>query len=284
MNLSFLDFLNELSNEKIKEIEMLPFIDKGRANFEIGDKYNRLTILGRAKGSEKYNNTYVYAICNCKDHNIIKAQLNKIKKGNTQSCGCYHKECATKLGQSAALNLLGEIIGDFKIIKKTDERDSEAVVWLGECIHCGKIRKISTRYIHDLINHPHVCTCQRRNGSAFERKVDEILTNNNITFEREVTFDELKYEETNQHPRYDFLLPQYNCIIELHGEQHYKEGRGFFKQKLSLEDTKARDAIKQSWAIQNGYKYIVIPYTQQNNITINDLLPDTSYFLIKEDM
>jgi len=276
MNLPF-----KISEEKQKEIDKLEIIPKGMSKFEIGDIYNHLTILGRAKNAEGYRNTYVYAICDCPQHNIIRVQLNKLKNNNTTSCGCEHKKVAVEQGRKTAINMLGKIIGDYKIIEKTDERDSESIVWIGECIYCGELRKIAQRNMKNSIAHPNTCSCQRRGGSSFERKIEEILNKNHISFAREKTFDNLIYKDTKQHPRFDFYLKDYNCLIEVHGKQHYVQGSGFM-EKENLQKRQERDSFKTKWALDNNYNIIIIPYNEIKNISCKDLLPDTSNFIVKE--
>lgn len=276
MNLPF-----DISEEKKREIDNLEIIPKGMSKFEIGDTYNHLTILGRSKNAPGYNNTYVYAICDCKEHNIIRVQLNKLKSNNTQSCGCYHKISAAGQGKKTKIDMMEKTIGDFKIIEETEERDSESIVWLGKCIYCGELRKISQRNMKNNIKHPNVCSCQRSGGSSFERKVENILNENKIFYKREQTFNNFIYEDTKKHPRFDFFLPDYNCLIEVHGEQHYTQGTGYM-EKENLGKRQERDNIKIEWANKNGYKIIVIPYFEINNINILNLLPDTSKFLVKE--
>jgi len=276
MNLPF-----NISEDKQKEIDNLKIIPKGMSKFEIGDVYNHLTILGRAENAVGYRNTYVYAICDCPEHNIIRVQLNKLKNNNTISCGCEHKKTAREQGKKSCINMLGSVIGDFKIIAKTDERDSESVVWLGQCVYCGELRKIAQRNMKDNILHPNVCSCQRTGGSSFERQIESILKENNIFYHKEKVFDSFIYEDTKKHPRFDFFLPNYNCLIEVHGKQHYVQGSGYM-EKENLTKRQLRDKIKISWALKNNFFIIVIPYTEINNIILLDLLPNTSKFLVKE--
>lgn len=277
MNLPF-----KISETKQQEINNLNFIPKGMSKFEIGDIYNHLTILGRAENAPGYRNTYVYSICDCEEHNIIRVQLNKLKNNNTISCGCVHKQKAAEQGKKSCINMLGAIIGDFKIIEKTDERDSESVVWLGECIHCKELRKISQRNMKDNIIHPNVCSCQRRGGSSFERAIEKILDDNNIVYHREKVFIDFIYEDTNQHPRFDFYLSDYHCLIEVHGKQHYIQGSGYMQHE-NLQIRQKRDLIKANWAINNNYSMIIIPYNEINNITLSDLLPKTSKFIFRKE-
>lgn len=52
----------------------------------IGQKFNRLTVIGRVKRKR------VYWICECDCGNIKEIQTTHLKSGATQSCGCLHKE------------------------------------------------------------------------------------------------------------------------------------------------------------------------------------------------
>lgn len=45
--------------------------------------------------------------------------------------------------------------------------------------------------------------------------------------------------------------------------------------------TQERDEYKNNWAKENGFTLIRIPYTHYNNICLEDLLPETSTFIIK---
>lgn len=60
--------------------------------------------------------------------------------------------------------------------------------------------------------------------------------------------------------RYDFYLPNYNVIIEVHGKQHYTNGFNGVGGK-TVEEEQMNDKIKKELAINNGIKdenYIVI--------------------------
>lgn len=61
--------------------------------------------------------------------------------------------------------------------------------------------------------------------------------------------------------RYDFYLPDYNTLIEYDGIQHFKNVPYFDKGGESLKSRKARDAIKNKYAEDNGYNLLRIPYT-----------------------
>ena len=59
--------------------------------------------------------------------------------------------------------------------------------------------------------------------------------------------------------QYDFHLPEYNAIIELHGLHHYEEVTMFHKTR-TLEEEKWNDIYKRKLALENGIEtYIEIP-------------------------
>lgn len=77
--------------------------------------------------------------------------------------------------------------------------------------------------------------------------------------------------------RYDFYLPKYNCVVETHGMQHYKEGTK--NSKFDFEKTKSNDEIKQRIALENNIdKYCILDcrYSNcdyiRNSIARNEIL------------
>ena len=55
---------------------------------------------------------------------------------------------------------------------------------------------------------------------------------------------------------YDFFLPDYNCIIETHGAQHYRQNSYFVRSSIAESEN---DVLKEQLAKENGIsKYIVI--------------------------
>ena len=116
---------------------------------------------------------------------------------------------------------------------------------------------VFTKRPKDIINEHSYCPKCSKKTSKGERKIAEFLTSNDIPFEKEKTFDWCGKR------RYDFYLPNHNLLIEYNGIQHYQEVPNFF---LSLEEQKMVDKEKQEKAIQNGFEYLVISYTEFQNI------------------
>ena len=74
---------------------------------------------------------------------------------------------------------------------------------------------------------------------------------------------ERRFEWSNN-KRYDFYIPSKKIVIEVHGQQHYKDK---FKD-APLEHQKENDAFKRNVAEENGLKYIEIDasYSTTNHI------------------
>lgn len=118
-----------------------------------------------------------------------------------------------------------------------------------ECMDC--------HYIYDT-REECISTCPicGQRTSYSERFIFSLLQQANVFFIPQKEFKWLK----NRY--YDVYLPDYNAIIEIHGEQHYKP--------IALQNTSKRtpeeiykttiesDKIKYNTAIENGLKYYII--------------------------
>lgn len=58
----------------------------------VGEKFNRLTVLGRAPNDHR-GQTYLYVRCDCGVEKTVRA--NRVRNGYTKSCGCYLIDVAT---------------------------------------------------------------------------------------------------------------------------------------------------------------------------------------------
>ena len=65
-------------------------------------------------------------------------------------------------------------------------------------------------------------------------------------------------------------------LIEYDGEQHYDEDSVF-----DYEYTHKHDLIKSQWCKDNNIPLIRIPYTHFKQLSINDLILETSIFVEK---
>lgn len=117
-----------------------------------------------------------------------------------------------------------------------------------ECPMCGNIinKSVSDVYYRGL----HCQNCS--DGLSYPEKfIRNLLMATNIRFDYQKIFEWAKDK------KYDFYLPDFNCIIETHGNQHYEENKYFNSRTLSEEQE--NDLYKENKAIEHGIKnYIVL--------------------------
>lgn len=107
--------------------------------------------------------------------------------------------------------------------------------------------------------------------------ISKILKNNNIPFETQKTFEDCIFESGFK-AKFDFFIDN-KYIIEYDGIQHFQTGTGWNTQE-HLDKTQKNDAFKNKWCKEHNIPIIRIPYTHLNNIIIDDLLLETSSFII----
>lgn len=102
--------------------------------------------------------------------------------------------------------------------------------------------------------------CPKCSESKGETAVRNWFEKHNISYKRQQRFADLGLYS------YDFYLPTYNILIEYNGEQHYNYCSYFHKDKKDFQHQLERDQLKKEYAEKNGYKLLVIPYTDFDNI------------------
>lgn len=117
------------------------------------------------------------------------------------------------------------------------------------CPNCGRIKdkRVPIQCIYN--NNGIGCVCG--DGFSYPFKIMyNILEQLNINFQTEYSPDWIGRKF------YDFYIPILNCIIEIHGEQHYKDTRLL---RRTLKEEQENDKYKKTTALNNGIKdYIEI--------------------------
>ena len=104
--------------------------------------------------------------------------------------------------------------------------------------------------------------CPRCRSSRGELAIVEFLDSKGISYEREKKFPDCKGKRLLP---FDFYIESTHTILEYHGLQHFKKGNFSSNDALNietLERTQRNDIIKKKYAIDNGYNFIEIPYTE----------------------
>lgn len=114
-----------------------------------------------------------------------------------------------------------------------------------KCPFCGTIKE--NMVISSLLRQGIACPVCSDNISIGERIIYYILSRSGMDFKKEFMFPDNKW-------RYDFYIPKYNAIVEVHGEQHYKQ-----TSFCDLSKNQQNDVDKKDFALNNGIdKYIEI--------------------------
>lgn len=232
-----------------------------------GKIFGRLTVIRQATKEEhsyKNDNSAIWLCkCNCGSNKKIYARGTDLIHNHIVSCGCYNKEMSFLKN---SIDMTNKIFGDLIPIKATTKRRSGSVIWECRC-SCGKITFVTQNDLHS----GRIESCGHSQFSKGEEKIARILTEANIPFETQKTFDNARYPDSNRLMKFDFYLPNQQLLIEYDGAQHYEIINSWGGEE-GLRYRQQRDAYKTNWCQENNVKLLRIPYTQYNDITINTII------------
>ena len=212
-----------------------------------------------------------YWICKCQCCGNIKSMRQDALQ-KSQSCGCLR----TKKLQSIKhyKDHTGQKYGKLTVLYITDKRNSQSrPYWHCRC-DCGSECDV---IITDLLSgHTTSCGCLKSKG---EELISKLLKENNISFEREKTFNTCYFQKPSHLARFDFYVNNL-YLIEFDGKQHFEfSGYGWDNEQNFLQ-TKKRDEIKNNWCKKNNIPLIRIPYTKIDSLQLEDILLETSSFIM----
>lgn len=119
------------------------------------------------------------------------------------------------------------------------------------CDECGSI--IHDKLVYSIVQHGLHCPYCSDGISYPEKFITETLNQLSTSFEYQKIFD------WSNSKRYDFYIPSLNCIIETHGEQHYKESfKRLGGKAKTLKEEQENDRLKEQLAKENGIDNYVI--------------------------
>lgn len=102
----------------------------------------------------------------------------------------------------------------------------------------------------------------KQNSSA--KDVELILDQLNIMYEKEKTFNDLKYKSKL---RFDYYLPQYHLCIEFNGVQHYEYIEYFHRNKAQFQQQIYKDGLKEKYCQDNSISFLELPC----DLTVNEV-------------
>ena len=223
-------------------------------------KFGSLTVIQLLDRKNASGNRYWLCQCDC--GNQIEVASSNLRSGHALSCGCNRRT-----------DITNKKFDYLTALEPTENRISHdgSVIWKCVC-DCGTICFKSISDLKTSTNNS--CGCQKITSRG-EQKIQDILIKNNIFFEREKIFKDCYFERWPS--RFDFYVNK-QYIIEFDGIQHYKDTEFF---SWTLKDNQERDNYKTNWCKENNIPLIRIPYTHLNNLCLEDLLLETSKFIIK---
>ncbi len=238
----------------------------------LNKKFNFLTVIdGPIK---KNNKTYWKCKCDCGKEKIIRS--DQLKSGKTKSCGCYKDKIFIENNKKRqTLDLTNKQFGKLTAIQPTNKRKDQRVVWLCKC-ECGNYIEVDSHSLQE--GKTTSCGCLRSQG---EYIISTILKNNNIPFIVQASFNTCRFPDNNYLARFDFYIDN-KYLIEYDGQQHFwfKDNPHTWNNESNYKKVLEHDKIKNQWCKENNIPLIRIPYTHLNDLCLEDLLLETSKFIV----
>ena len=207
--------------------------------YEFGKSNNKMIIIDRYKKGRK---TYLAKCLKCGYEKEIRENNIKTNKGCPV---CLNQITVVGINDMWTTNPeLAKLLANPDDGYKYSQHSRKKMKW--KCPYCNSITKpLSPDYIDRYGLHCQGCS----DGFSYPNKfIFNLLSELKVDFTPEKIFD------WSDHRIYDFYLPNYNCIIEAHGMQHYQDG--YF---TSYKNVKQNDIYKHKLATDNGIdNYIVI--------------------------
>lgn len=230
----------------------------------IGKTFGQLQVIERDQ-SRPSNVHYKCKCLNCgTEISVLKADLIS---GKIKDCGClderklrYEDLTGQKFGKLTALYYVGR-----------KDKANKRAYWMCQC-ECGNQKEISA----DSLKRGYTLSCGCLKQSHGEYKIEQLLIQNNIPYQKECAV--FQYEN-GKYGRFDFYVNQ-KYFIEFDGEQHIKSNNRWWNTPELVEQYQKRDAEKNKWCKENNIPLIRIPYAHLNDICLNDLLVETTQYLV----
>lgn len=200
---------------------------------------------------------------------LFESRIDSIVSGKTLGCGCSHNKSKKKY-------FSGDLIGPYQILLKDrfQKENDKTSYGIFKCPFCNKDFKAEISAIK--MGKQYSCGCKRT--SQGEEKISTLLKQNNICFNKEKTFNTCRFLNTNALARFDFYVNN-SYLIEFDGIQHFQTNGWITAEDLI--NSKIRDNYKNQWCKDNNIPLIRIPYWHLKDLCIEDLLLETSKFIVR---
>lgn len=240
---------------------------KGRKIINLtGQKIGKWTVLNREFLEDRTNDTFWKCRCECGNEKIIDGDRlrNKISL------------CCSSCSQMK--DITNQRFGKLVAIKNMNKKIGNYMAWKCQC-DCGNICEVSYQQLNS--GEITSCGCDKiyQNASFGEKRIEQLLNENGIFFIQEYKNDTCRFLDTNALARFDFYVNN-SYLIEFDGKQHFTYNVDGWNDKEYFMKLKQHDQYKNQWCKKNNIPLIRIPYCHLNNLCIEDLLLETSLFIV----
>ena len=232
-----------------------------------GQQFGDWTVISRA---ENNNNGSAMWNCKCKCGNTSIVRGTALRAGETMSC----KKCHTYKNNLAIDDLKDKQFGKLtakKLLQEVSNNGSR--LWECQC-SCGNIIKASRKSL--LNGDKKSCGCLTSYG---EFLIEKILKTNNISYIKQKTFTNCIFPKSQKQAKFDFFVND-TYLIEFDGIQHFQTKNQGWDTEEKFKKTQEYDQFKNQWCKENDIPLIRIPYTKYDDLCLEDLLLETSSFII----
>ena len=229
----------------------------------VGQKIGRWTVQYLLEERTKKRGKIYHCKCKCGNEKDVPAET--LRRGESQSCGCLNRELAAERCRATRIDLTGQRFGKLVALFPIYSENGGHTLWHCKC-DCGNECDIDMGNLRQGFSQSCGCT-----HSKNEENIIKLLTKNNISFEYQKRFDDLKIKE------FDFYINN-NYIIEFDGQQHFFFTGYGWDTKDYYERTHKSDLIKNKYCFDNKIPLIRIPYDA--DYTMDDLKLETTRFLL----
>lgn len=245
-----------------------------------GQKFNHWTVLKFDEERSTGKRKYWICECDCEAHTIKSVRSDGLTSGHSKSCGCHNRQAAAErmriIAKSKTIkqDLTGQDFGYWHVDSRAENQNNH-VAWNCTC-KCGTKRIVLGQSLKNGASQ----SCGCLNMSHGEKKIKDLLEQNHINFIQEYPIADLWFSNEKNKSRFDFYVEN-KYAIEFDGEQHFinKLEEGYFKH--NIDTIQEHDEIKNQYCREHNIPIIRIPYTHLKDICLEDLIPETSNFLVE---
>ena len=213
-------------------------IAKSNGNDLTGKRFDRLIVIEQAENNTKHRGKFWKCKCGC--GNFIITRGDNLISGATKSCGCLQKE---KAGQWNFIDETGNRYGKLVVLKQLNSDSEGHSRWECQC-DCGNTKICYGVSLRRGVNLS--CGCLTSSG---EMNIEKELSKNNIIYEKQYTFDNLRSKKGSL-LRFDFAIFNKNkelkCLIEFQGEQHTDKNNWWYSEEGAERDKAKKEYCKNN--------------------------------------